>query len=299
MIEELIKKLESDAQGEQSQKEWCDTETANAVAERDEAQVDMDKLNAELTEKGALKVSLMDDITTLSQQIADLQKALNEETVLREEEKFQNNMTIEEAQAGLDAVTNAINFLEDFYNPSGGQFLQTEQKPINAAQGYERVVSENAGSDGKTVDDMAPDAGGVSGDYGGKTDASKGILGLLDVIKTDFERSISTTTDEEADADSAYTKFKTDTETDMGDKGDLKTDKESSKTNAELDIKDAEADLRKETDLHNSSVAELEKLKPLCVETGMTWEERTARREQELASLKQALDLLESTKFSL
>ena len=261
--------------------------SANAEAERDEAQVDMDKLNAELTEKGALKVSLMDDITTLSEQIADLQKALNEETVLREEEKLNNNMTIDEAQAGLDAVTNAISFLEDFYNPSDGNgFLQTEQKPINAAEGYERVVSANAGSDGKTVDDMAPDAGGVSGDYGGKTDASKGILGLLDVIKTDFERSISTTTDEEADADSAYTKFKTDTETDMSDKGDLKTDKESSKTTAELDIKDAEADLRKETDLHNSSVAELEKLKPVCVESGATHAERTARREQEIESLK-------------
>merc|ERR1719387_3333463 len=220
----------------------------------------------------------------LSEQIADLQKALNEETVLREEEKLQNNMTIEEAQAGLDAVTNAINFLEDFYNPSEGgkEFLQTEQKPINPAEGYERVVSENAGSDGKTVDDMAPDAGGVSGDYGGKTDAAKGILGLLDVIKSDFERSISTTTDEEADADSAYTKFKTDTEQDMTDKGDLKTDDESKKTGAELDIKAAEADLRKETELHNSSVVELQKLRPLCVETGMTWEERTARREQEI-----------------
>merc|ERR1719506_1452757 len=140
MIEELIKKLESDAQSEQSQKEWCDQETSNAKAERDEAQTDMDKLNAELTEEGALKVSLMDEITELSVQIADLQKALNEETVLREEEKFQNNITVEEAQAGLDAVTNAIKFLDDFYNPSS--FLQAKRAPINPAEGYQRVVSE-------------------------------------------------------------------------------------------------------------------------------------------------------------
>merc|ERR1719321_2642233 len=156
MIEELIKKLEADAQSETSQKEWCDTETANAESERDEAQTDMDKLNAELTEKGALKVSLMDEITTLSQQIADLQKALNEETVLREEEKLQNNMTVEEAQAGLDAVTNAISFLEDFYNPPDS-FLQMKQAPINPAEGYQRYAAENAGSDGKTVDDLAPE----------------------------------------------------------------------------------------------------------------------------------------------
>merc|ERR1719316_2002915 len=225
MIEELIKKLEADAQSEQSQKEWCDQETANAEAERDEAQNEMEKLNAKLTEKGALEVSLMDEITTLSGQIADLQKALNEETVLREEEKLQNNLTVEEAQAGLDAVTNAINFLDDFYNSeeSGGkELLQTKQKPINAAEGYERYVAENAGSDGKTVDDMAPDDGGVSGEYGGKTEESKGILGMLAVIKKDFERTIADTTDEEAAADSDYTKFKTDTEQDMLDKGDLR-----------------------------------------------------------------------------
>jgi chromosome segregation ATPase len=295
MIEELIKKLEADAQSEQSQKEWCDKETKNAKDERDEAQNDMDKLNAKLTEKGALTVSLMDEITTLSEQIADLQKALNEETVLREEEKLNNNMTVDEAQAGLDAVSNAIQFLEDFYNP---EFIQTDAAPINPAEGYERYVAENAGSDGKTVDDMAPDAGGVSGEYGGKTEESKGILGMLAVIKKDFERAIEQTTDAEAAADADYTKFKTDTEQDMLDKGDLKKDDESKKTNAELDIKDAEADLRKETELHDNSVTELEKLKPLCVETGMTWEERTARREQEVASLKEALDLLESTKFS-
>merc|ERR1719387_3360401 len=191
-------------------------------------------LNADLTEKGALKVSLADEITTLSEQIADLQKALNEETVLREEEKLQNNITVEEAQAGLDAVTNAISFLEDFYNPPDS-FLQTKEAPINPAEGYQRVVSENAGSDGKTVDDMAPDAGGVSGEYAGKGDSAKGILGMLDVIKTDFERAISTTNTEEGEADSAYTTFKTDTETDMQDKTTLKGDKEAAKTQAELD----------------------------------------------------------------
>merc|ERR1719201_2770283 len=211
----------------------------------------------------------MDEITTLSEQISDLQKALNEETVLREEEKLQNNMTVEESQAGLDAVTNAIKFLEDFYNPESENMLllqtKTKEAPINPAEGYERYVAENAGSDGKTVDDMAPDAGGVSGE-----DAAKGILGLLAVIQKDFERSISDTTDEEGAADTAYTKFKTDTEQDMSDKGDLKKDDESKKTQAELDIKDAEADLKKETELHNSSVVELQKLRPLCVETGMT-----------------------------
>ena len=42
---------------------------------------------------------------------------------------------------------------------------------------------------------------------------------------------------------------------------------------------------------------ELEKLKPVCVDSGMSWEERKARREQEIESLKEALRILEETDF--
>jgi len=53
--------------------------------------------------------------------------------------------------------------------------------------------------------------------------------------------------------------------------------------------------LQKE-DLDNA-LDELLKLKPVCVDSGMSWEERTARREQEVESLKNALKILQETDF--
>jgi len=135
------------------------------------------------------------------------------------------------------------------------------------------------------------------GEYGGKKDASNSIIGLLEVIKSDFENTISkTTTDEEA-AVAAYDDFKAETETSIGDKGTLKDTKTDDKTTAELDITQAEADLKLQKEDLDNALDELLKLKPVCVDSGMSWEERTARREQEVESLKNALKILQETDF--
>jgi hypothetical protein len=293
MISDLITRLEEEAAAEADQKAWCDENMATATSDRDTAQMEIEKLNALMAEKNALKDSLAEDITTLSTEISDLTKGLNEETMLRETEKDENDKTLAESQAGLAAVEGAIEVLNAFYNP--GSFIQ-KQKPSNTAEGYDRFVAEGAGSDGKTVDDMAPGAGDM-GEYGGKKDASNSIIGLLEVIKSDFENTISkTTTDEEA-AVAAYEDFKSETETSIGDKGTLKDTKTDDKTTAELDIVQAEADLKLQKEDLDNALDELVKLKPVCVDSGMSWEERTARREQEVESLKNALKILQETDF--
>merc|ERR1719252_465662 len=115
MIEDLISRLEDEAAAEASQKEWCDKEMSETIAARDAAQREIEAKNAFLTEKRTLVDSLAEDISVLSQEIADLQKAINEETALREKDQMNNNQTLAEAQAGLEAVENAIEVLSNFY----------------------------------------------------------------------------------------------------------------------------------------------------------------------------------------
>jgi len=294
MIEDLITRLEDEAAAEASQKEWCDKEMSETIAARDAAQREIEAKNAFLTEKRTLVDSLAEDISVLSQEIADLQKAINEETALREKDQMNNNQTLAEAQAGLEAVENAIEVLSNFYQ----SFIQQKPAPgLETSGGYERYRAEGAGADGKTVDDMAPEDDFGTSDYGGKTDASKSILGLLDVIKSDFEKTISDTESDEEAAQDAYEQFKGDAQKSIDDKSDLKGTKEGDKTTAELDITQAEADLKAETTNLNNELEELEKLKPVCVESGATHAERTARREQEIEALKEALKILEETDF--
>merc|ERR1719359_93949 len=106
------------------------------TAERDEAQMKIEDKNAFLTEKNALVDQLTEQIATLGQEIADLQKALNEETEIRNTEKATNEQTIADAQAGYAAVDQALTFLKDFYSGAANNFLQ--QQPANTADGYER-----------------------------------------------------------------------------------------------------------------------------------------------------------------
>merc|ERR1719313_608944 len=300
MIQDLISRLEDEAAAEASQKEWCDKEMSETIAARDAAQREIEAKNAFLTEKRTLVDSLAEDISVLSTEIADLQTAINKETALREKDQSNNNQTLAEAQAGLEAVENAIEVLSNFYT----NLLQTGSKrreiPVGteASGDYQRFRAAGAGADGKTVDDMAPeDEFGGGADYGGKTDASKSILGLLDVIKSDFEKTLSDTQADEDAAQSAYEQFKSDAQKSIDDKSDLKGTKEGEKTTAELDITQAEADLKAETTNLENELAELEKLKPVCVDSGATHAERTARREQEIEALKEALKILEETDF--
>merc|ERR1719191_1736730 len=104
MINDLVERLEAEADAEADQKTWCDTNMKETTASRDEAQQEIESLNALKTEKSSL-------VDNLSQQIADLQKALNEATELREKESAQNERTVADATAGKAAVDNAIDVL--------------------------------------------------------------------------------------------------------------------------------------------------------------------------------------------
>merc|ERR1740138_799608 len=92
------------------------------------------------------------------------------------------------ADAGKEAVEFALTTLKEFYE--GAAFMQTGYTP------------PAAGRDGKTVGDMAPKS--FSGDYHGNQQQSKGIIGLLEVILSDFERTIDTVTSKEEEADTEF-----------------------------------------------------------------------------------------------
>merc|ERR1719163_1546115 len=295
MIEDLIARLEAEAQAEQDQKTWCDENMKNTQDERDAAQNKIDGYNALHMEKNTLADQLTEQMLLLSQDIADLNKALNDETQLRGKEKESNEKVITDSTTGKSAIETAMNVLNAFYGSAGFVQVKVKQEPV--APGYMRTAAaEGAGADGRTVQDIGGDPD-LSPDYAGKKDAAASILGLFEVIKTDFEDTIDKTNKLETDQEKKYQDFKKDTEDDIKEKSELKVTKEGEKTEALLDVSQAEADLRAEKEVLKNALDELEKLKPVCVDSGMTWEERTARREQEISSLKEALRILGETDF--
>merc|ERR1719156_512342 len=216
---------------------------------------------------------LEEEIATLMSEVAELTKALNEATQLRGEEKAENTKTIADATAGLAGTTKAMKILKDFYDNA---LIQTkaEYKP------------PKGDASGMTVGDLAPDS--FSGDFSGNQDAATGIIGQLDVIKSDFEGTIDATKTAEADAESEFDSYKSDTETDIDTKeGEIKS-KTGEVQSTTGDLADYKDDLHTHTVLKADALKELAKLQPACVDTGSDYAEKVARREQEIESLKNA-----------
>merc|ERR1719261_2220985 len=119
-----------------------------------------------------------------------------------------------------------------------------------------------------------------------------GILGMLEVILSDFERLEEETSTSEATAKKDYTTFMADSDedksvktADMTHNENLITKRNSDNAAAKKDLKSTQAEL-------DAALEYYEKLKPSCVDAGESYEERVQRREEEIQSLKEALQIL-------
>merc|ERR1719324_40868 len=179
-------------------------------------------LNTLLDNHQVLKAKLTDEIAELTTQIEDLEDVKAKFTKARDDEKAENENTIKEAEDGLIAINDAIGVLTEFYGEAakGGEapsFFQKKQDPTDSGDND------------------------LKGDYKGDQSAATGILGMMDVIKSDMERTITETKNEEDRASRDFADLSRTTEISLTTKGDAKSDKESelgdtkSKINTELE----------------------------------------------------------------
>jgi len=115
---------------------------------------------------------------------------------------------------------------------------------------------------------------------------------MLDVILSDFERTISQTEKDEKDADKQFLEFETTTKVSIGTKTVAKETNEAELQETETELREDNDSMASEQELLDKSLQELQELQPACVQTAMSYEERVARREHEIESLKKALCVL-------
>merc|ERR1719355_359349 len=113
---------------------------------------------------------------------------------------------------------------------------------------------------------------------------------MIEVIAADFERLEADTTAAEEQSASEYTELSRDTEVDKTSKnGDIqhKTAKKEEQNQALIAKKGDLSGTQKELD---SAMKYFEKLKPQCIETGESYEDKVAARKEEIESLQEALE---------
>jgi len=278
LIKDLIAKLKDDAKAEATQKGTCDTGMAKAISGRDKANANIEAATAKITTNTANKNALEDEIDKLNGQIAELKKGMLEATELRNTDKADNAEQIRMSKEGAAAVKLALGTLKGFYDNA---FMQTG-----------KYTPPNADRDGNTVGDLAPEFN--TDKNSGAQSESKGIVGILEVILSDFERTTSKTNSDEKDSSDAFDTMEKDTDADV-----KKKNNRISKANGELS--DAEANILAQeqaksdaTELLDDSLEALEDLEAMCVKGEETWEERKKAREDEIEALKEALEIFEN-----
>jgi DNA repair exonuclease SbcCD ATPase subunit len=265
MIKDLIVKLLEEANEEATHKGWCDTELGTNEHTRKEKTEAVETLTAEIEELEASIAKGTEDITLLSQQVADLATAVSEATKLREAEKEKNTETISDAQEAQTAVAQALTVLKEFYAKAGKAtaLVQQEPPPVFSDEPYQGMGAE-----------------------------SGGIVGMLEVIESDFARLQASTKANEATAEKEYTDFMNDSEIDKTKKTSDIEHKENKKQDEEHLLETKKVDLEGTQKELTAALRYFDKLKPSCVDSGVSYGDRVARREAEIDSLKEALKIL-------
>jgi len=221
-----------------------------------------EKLNAEIDR-------LNREIADLAGQINALNAALSEATEQRNKDKAANTATVADAKDAIVAVRQATQVLKQFYSTAA------------TATSFVQVVGPA---------DDAPTSWDSS--YTGQQSSSTGVMGLLDVILSDFVRLESETSSGEQEAADEFRSFSGASNDDIASKQATTDAKDKETKKKEKDLNEAKKDLRSTQEELDSAMEYFDKLKPSCVDAGVSYGDRVQRRQDEIDSLKDALQIL-------
>merc|ERR1712242_669801 len=222
----------------------------------------VETLHAEIDQLEASIAKLTEDISDLTKAVAELDAAMAKATTLRQEEKEKNEQTIANAGEAQTAVAQALTVLKEFY-AKAGQATALVQQPEIFDSPYKGLQAEGGG-----------------------------VVGMLEVIESDFARLEADTKASEATAQKEYDTFMTDSQVDKTKKATDIEHKTAKKQDEEQALTEKKADLEGTQKILDAALAYFDKLKPSCVDSGVSFEDRVARREEEIKSLQDALRIL-------
>jgi len=261
LIGDMIAKLEKEAEEDATEKAYCDEEMAKTEAKKADLEDTVAKLTAKIDQAAATSAKRKAEVKELQAQLAALAKEQADMDQIRAEENADYVQAKKDLELALSGVQKALSVLRDYYGAAS--FLAEDQpaKPEKHAK---------------------------------STGAGQSIINLLEVCESDFSENLAKEETEEADASAEYDKVTQANKVTKTTKDqDVKYKTQEFKT---LDKEITELTSDKDT-TGNELAAVLEyygKLTDRCVAKPETYEDRKARREAEIAGLKEALSILES-----
>merc|ERR1712037_753598 len=262
LIQDMIAQLEEEAAAEAQEKAYCDEQLAKTKAKKEELDDNIEKLTVKIDQATSKSAKLKEEVQELESELAALTKLQAEMDKIRQETHADYVKARDELERGLKGVRMALSKLREYYG--GAALLQDGSQMASMLQ------------------QPAPPPA-----HKKATGAGQGIISILEVCETDFAENLAKENAQEEDAQAEYDK--TTQENKVG-----KTLKEQDVKFKTQEIKalgkaltELSADKESAGSEHAAVMEYYEKIKERCIAKPETYEERKARREAEIAGLKE------------
>jgi chromosome segregation ATPase len=259
LIGDMIAKLERESQADATEKAYCDEQMAKTQAKKEELDSDIAKLTSKIDQNAAASAALKADVKELQGQLAALAKEQAEMDQIRQESHADFVQAKADLELGLNGVRKALGVLRDYYQ--GTAMLQQPALPEH---------------------------------HGKSTGAADSIIGILEVVESDFATNLAK---EESAEDSAASSYEKTTQENKIRTASMEQDVKY-KTQESKSRDKTVAELSSDRGSANTELAAVMEyygqIKARCIAKPETYEARKQRREAEIAGLKQALEILEN-----
>jgi len=259
MISEMVARLEKEGAEEATHKAWCDEQMGETKQKTLELNHDIEGYTAKMDKAKSRSIKLKDEVAGLQSALADVAKTQAELDSVRKEENAAFRETKSDLEQGLKGVRMALKVLKEYY----AKAAELVQQPALEA-GHSKASG-----------------------------AGSSIIGMLEVVESDFGKSLATAeAEEDANAvdyekvsmNNRLNKAQWEKDVEYKTKEYQSLDKSFTELTSDRDSAQSELDAVLE---YSKSVRGSCELKP------ETFGERKTRRQDEIAGLKEALSILE------
>merc|ERR1712073_121352 len=205
LIEDMIAKLQAEAEAEATEKAYCDEQLAKTKAKKEELDDDIEKLTVKIDQASSKSARLKEEVGALENELAALSKMQAEMDKIRSETHADYLTAKADLTLGLEGVRKALSVLGEYYGGAallqgGAQMAAMMEQPAMPAT------------------------------HGKATGAGQGIINILEVCESDFAENLAKEETEEDDAQSEYDKTTQEIKALAKALTELSADKESADT---------------------------------------------------------------------
>jgi len=271
LISDMIAKLEAQASSEATEKAYCDEQMAKTEEKKGELEFDISKLTSKIDKAASASASLKEDVKRLQSELAALAKSQAVMDKVRRESNTAYAQAKIDLETGLRGVRKALGVLRDYYGSGASAAMLQNGEDVTAMMQQPSAPEQHEKASG----------------------AGSSVIGILEVVESDFAKNLATEEAEEADAQSEYEKTTQENSvTRTLKEQDVKYSTQEFK-GLDKSIAEFSSD-RETTNTELSAVLEYySKIKDRCIAKPETYSERQRRREAEISGLKEALSILE------